>query len=65
MVAPVYKLKEICELLRAYDAGVVREVSDFVPKRLDRKSPLVKQKVRAFAVCPPPPIGFTCVPLRR
>lgn len=45
-VAPVYKLEEICELLRASDAGIVKEVADFVLKRLDNKSPLVKQKVR-------------------
>lgn len=43
-VAPVYKLEEICELLRASDAGVVRELADFVLKRLDNKSPIVKQK---------------------
>jgi ribonuclease Z len=64
-VAPVYKLEEICELLLTSDVGVVREVADFVLKRLDSKSPLIKQKVCACAVCPPPPIGFTCVPLRR
>uniref|UniRef100_A0A0D9Y5N5 VHS domain-containing protein n=1 Tax=Oryza glumipatula TaxID=40148 RepID=A0A0D9Y5N5_9ORYZ len=43
-VAPVYKLEEICELLRASDASVVKEVADFVLKRLDNKSPVVKQK---------------------
>ncbi|WVZ72943.1 hypothetical protein U9M48_021324 [Paspalum notatum var. saurae] len=43
-VAPVYKLEEICELLRASDASIVKEVVDFVLKRLDNKSPLVKQK---------------------
>nr|CAB3475640.1 unnamed protein product [Digitaria exilis] len=43
-VAPVYKLEEICELLRASDASIVKEVADFVLKRLDNKSPLVKQK---------------------
>lgn len=43
-VAPVYKLEEICELLRASDASIVKEVADFVIKRLDNKSPLVKQK---------------------
>ncbi|XP_006643955.1 protein MODIFIED TRANSPORT TO THE VACUOLE 1 [Oryza brachyantha] len=43
-VAPVYKLEEICELLRASDAGIVKEVADFVLKRLDNKSPVVKQK---------------------
>jgi len=46
-VAPVYKLEEICELLRASDASIVKEVAEFVLKRLDHKSPLVKQKVRA------------------
>lgn len=44
-VAPVYKLEEICELLRASDASIVKEVADFVLKRLDNKSPVVKQKV--------------------
>jgi hypothetical protein len=44
-VAPVYKLEEICELLRASDASIVREIAEFVLKRLDNKSPLVKQKV--------------------
>ncbi|KAL5221020.1 hypothetical protein ABZP36_025733 [Zizania latifolia] len=43
-VAPVYKLEEICELLRASDASIVKEVADFVLKRLDNKSPVVKQK---------------------
>jgi hypothetical protein len=65
-VAPVYKLEEICELLRASDAGVVREVADFVLKRLDSKSPLVKQKVRARGVPPPLPLpsppSLPCVP---
>jgi hypothetical protein len=44
-VAPVYKLEEICELLRASDASIVKEIAEFVLKRLDNKSPLVKQKV--------------------
>lgn len=43
-VAPVYKLEEICELLRASDASIVKELADFVLKRLDNKSPVVKQK---------------------
>ncbi|KAJ3694531.1 hypothetical protein LUZ60_010011 [Juncus effusus] len=43
-VAPVYKLEEICELLRVSDSGIVKEMSEFVLKRLDHKSPLVKQK---------------------
>ncbi|KAF0917532.1 hypothetical protein E2562_020909 [Oryza meyeriana var. granulata] len=47
-VAPVYKLEEICELLRASDASIVKEVADFVLKRLDNKSPVVKQKALRF-----------------
>ncbi|RWR78285.1 Epsin domain-containing protein [Cinnamomum micranthum f. kanehirae] len=43
-VAPVYKLEEICELLRSSNAGTVKEVSEFILKRLDHKSPIVKQK---------------------
>ncbi|KAF6145727.1 hypothetical protein GIB67_018679 [Kingdonia uniflora] len=43
-VTPVYKLEEICELLRSSHGSIVKEVSDFVLKRLDHKSPIVKQK---------------------
>lgn len=43
-VAPVYKLEEICELLRSSHFSIVKEVSEFILKRLDHKSPLVKQK---------------------
>ncbi|CAA6666017.1 unnamed protein product [Spirodela intermedia] len=43
-VAPVYKLDEVCELLRTTHAGIVKEVSDYILKRLDHKSPIVKQK---------------------
>ncbi|THU57400.1 hypothetical protein C4D60_Mb03t03130 [Musa balbisiana] len=43
-VAPVYKLEEVCELLRISPAGIVKEVSDYILKRLDHKSPVVKQK---------------------
>ncbi|XP_057519083.1 protein MODIFIED TRANSPORT TO THE VACUOLE 1-like [Amaranthus tricolor] len=43
-VTPVYKLEEICELLRSSPAGIVKEVSEFLLKRLDHKSPVVKQK---------------------
>ncbi|XP_077210859.1 protein MODIFIED TRANSPORT TO THE VACUOLE 1-like [Tasmannia lanceolata] len=43
-VAPVYKLEEICELLRTSPVGIVKEVSEFIWKRLDHKSPIVKQK---------------------
>lgn len=44
-VAPVYKLEEICDLLRTSHVSIVKEVSDYILKRLDHKSPLVKQKV--------------------
>lgn len=44
-VTPVFKLEEICELLRYSPASIVKEVSEFVLKRLDHKSPIVKQKV--------------------
>lgn len=44
-VTPVYKLEEICELLRSSHAGIVKEVSEFILKRLQHKSPIVKQKV--------------------
>lgn len=44
-VTPVYKLEEICELLRSSHVSIVKEVSEFVLKRLDHKSPIVKQKV--------------------
>ncbi|XP_030525384.2 LOW QUALITY PROTEIN: protein MODIFIED TRANSPORT TO THE VACUOLE 1-like [Rhodamnia argentea] len=43
-VTPVYKLEEICELLRSSHASIVKEVSEFILKRLDHKSPVVKQK---------------------
>lgn len=43
-VAPVYKLEEVCELLRTSHASIAKEVSEFILKRLDHKSPIVKQK---------------------
>lgn len=43
-VAPVYKLEEICDLLRTSHVSIVKEVSDYILKRLDHKSPVVKQK---------------------
>ncbi|THG00202.1 hypothetical protein TEA_008859 [Camellia sinensis var. sinensis] len=43
-VTPVYKLEEICELLRSAHVSIVKEVSEFIFKRLDHKSPIVKQK---------------------
>ncbi|XP_044487479.1 protein MODIFIED TRANSPORT TO THE VACUOLE 1 [Mangifera indica] len=43
-VTPVYKLEEICELLRSAHVSIVKEVSGFILKRLEHKSPVVKQK---------------------
>lgn len=47
-VAPVYKLEELCDLLRSSHVSIVKEFSDFILKRLDNKSPIVKQKVMLF-----------------
>ncbi|ONK81389.1 uncharacterized protein A4U43_C01F28550 [Asparagus officinalis] len=43
--APVYKLEEICDLLRTSHVSIVKEVSDYILKRIDHKNPVVKQKV--------------------
>ncbi|KAK7271932.1 hypothetical protein RJT34_28210 [Clitoria ternatea] len=43
-VTPVYKLDEICELLRSSHPSIVKELSEFILKRLDHKSPIVKHK---------------------
>ncbi|KAL2520645.1 VHS domain-containing protein [Forsythia ovata] len=43
-VTPVYKLEEICELLNSSHVSIVKEVSEFILKRLENKSPTVKQK---------------------
>ncbi|XP_076881339.1 protein MODIFIED TRANSPORT TO THE VACUOLE 1-like [Bidens hawaiensis] len=43
-VTPVYKLEEICELLRSSHVSIVKELSEFIFKRLQHKSPIVKQK---------------------
>ncbi|KAG6512684.1 hypothetical protein ZIOFF_030813 [Zingiber officinale] len=52
-VAPVYKLEEICDLLRTSPVGIVKEVSDYIFKRLDHKSPIVKQKLSALEIYKP------------
>ncbi|GBG81268.1 hypothetical protein CBR_g31940 [Chara braunii] len=44
-ITPVYKLDEISELLRTSSAEVIKDVIDHLLKKLDHKSPLVKQKV--------------------
>ncbi|KAK4490609.1 hypothetical protein RD792_001297 [Penstemon davidsonii] len=43
-VTPVYKLEEICDLLRSSHVSIVKEISEFILKRLQHKSPVVKQK---------------------
>lgn len=43
-VAPVYKLEEICTLMRTSSLDIVRELLERILKRLDHKSPVVKQK---------------------
>ncbi|KAE8688568.1 VHS domain-containing protein [Hibiscus syriacus] len=43
-VTPVHKLEEICELLRSAHVSIVKELSEFILKRLNHKSPIVKQK---------------------
>ncbi|KAK7325159.1 hypothetical protein VNO77_29283 [Canavalia gladiata] len=43
-VTPVYKLEEICEFLRSSHPDIVKELSDFILKRLEHKSSIVKHK---------------------
>ncbi|KAH1105088.1 hypothetical protein GLYMA_13G355800v4 [Glycine max] len=43
-VTPVYKLEEICQLLLSSHATIVKELSEFILKRLDHKNPIVKHK---------------------
>ncbi|XP_047324954.1 protein MODIFIED TRANSPORT TO THE VACUOLE 1 [Impatiens glandulifera] len=43
-VAAVYKLEEICELLRSSHVSIVKEIAEFIFKRLENKSPIVKHK---------------------
>ncbi|GJT93139.1 VHS domain-containing protein [Tanacetum coccineum] len=43
-VTPVYKLEEICDLLRSSHVSIVKEIVEFILKRLQHKSPIVKQK---------------------
>ncbi|GKC06962.1 VHS domain-containing protein [Tanacetum coccineum] len=44
-VTPVYKLEEICDLLRSSHVSIVKEIVEFILKRLQHKSPIVKQKI--------------------
>ncbi|XP_073293746.1 protein MODIFIED TRANSPORT TO THE VACUOLE 1-like [Primulina huaijiensis] len=43
-VTPVYKLEEICDLLRSAHVSIVKEVAEFIFNRLQHKSPIVKHK---------------------
>eukprot|EP00250_Pteridium_aquilinum_P014937 c22291_g1_i1 orf=233-2446(-) len=43
-VAPIYRLDEICDMLRTSSSDMVREVVEYTMKRLDGRSPRVKQK---------------------
>ncbi|KAG7036470.1 VHS domain-containing protein, partial [Cucurbita argyrosperma subsp. argyrosperma] len=43
-VTLVYKLEEICEVLRSSHVSIVKEFSEFILKRLEHKSPIVQQK---------------------
>lgn len=54
-VTPVYKLEEICVLLRSSHVSIVKEISGFIFKRLQHKSPIVKQKVQQ-------PFNFPTIP---
>lgn len=44
-VSPVYRLEEICTFLRNSPLDIVREMLEYTLKRLEHKSPIVKQKV--------------------
>ncbi len=53
IIAPVYKLEEICALLRSSPLDIVRDVLERILKRLNHKSPLVKRgqnSVEKFSV---------------
>ncbi|KAI5058165.1 hypothetical protein GOP47_0026335 [Adiantum capillus-veneris] len=43
-VAPIYRLDEICEMLRTSSSDMVREVVEYTMKRLNSRSARVKQK---------------------
>lgn len=44
-VTPVYRLDEICDVCRSSPPDVVKDIVDHVMRRLDHRSPYVKQKV--------------------
>ncbi|CAM6103735.1 unnamed protein product [Calypogeia fissa] len=47
-VAPVYRLEEICQVLRSSPLDIVREMLEHTMKRLEHKNPIVKQKTLRF-----------------
>ncbi|KAL2635137.1 hypothetical protein R1flu_006616 [Riccia fluitans] len=47
-VSPVYRLDEICTLLRNSPLDTVREMLEYTIKRLEHKNPIVKQKTLRF-----------------
>ncbi|KAG6550736.1 hypothetical protein Mapa_007640 [Marchantia paleacea] len=47
-ISPVYRLEEICTFLRNSPLDIVREMLEYTLKRLEHKSPIVKQKTLRF-----------------
>lgn len=47
-VAPVYRLEEICQVLRSSPLDIVREMLEHTLKRLEHRNPIVKQKTLRF-----------------
>lgn len=43
-VAPLYRLDEFCDMLRTSSSDMVREVVEYTMRKVDNKSPRVKQK---------------------
>eukprot|EP00897_Mesotaenium_endlicherianum_P000261 jgi/Mesen1/10235/ME000774S09587 len=53
-VTPVYRLDEISEMLLTSPSEIVKDMVDYIAKRLDNKSPYVKQKtLRLIKYCTP------------
>eukprot|EP00899_Mesostigma_viride_P015290 jgi/Mesvir1/23762/Mv06218-RA.2 len=44
-VTPVYVLDEICDLVKASSPDVVKDIQDYLIKRMNKESPIIKQKV--------------------
>lgn len=47
-IAPVYRLEEICQVMRSSPGDVVREMVEHTMRRLEHKNPIVKQKTLRF-----------------